>query len=130
MDSNEVQEANAPDPNSVTVDGDSKATITKASHWMKAHPPSCVTEIGMQTDFSEIQPSKAWKEKIRIGNFPSSPIKWLKFSNSPRPDHCRLKLRFSGPVIKDIKSQAELALYIATIKSASYARTVWLRKSA
>jgi hypothetical protein len=61
MDSNEMRKSNAADPNSVTIDGGAKTTINRDSHCRKAPSPICVTEIGMQVDFNELQPQKTWK---------------------------------------------------------------------
>jgi hypothetical protein len=61
MDSNDKHEAKASDPNSVTVDGDSKTTINKEPPSMKGASPIYVTEVGIQTDFKEIQSAKTRK---------------------------------------------------------------------
>jgi hypothetical protein len=57
MDSNETQKEKATDPNSVTIDGDSQTTVDKATD---PNSVTFVTEVGMQTDCNEIQPSKTW----------------------------------------------------------------------
>jgi hypothetical protein len=56
MDSNEMQPEKAEAPNFVTVDGDSKTTIDKASHLKKANSPIVFTEIGIHIDFNELHP--------------------------------------------------------------------------
>jgi hypothetical protein len=58
MDSNDKHKAKALDPNSVTVDGDSKTTIDRAGQFLKAIVSIFVTEIGIQIDFNEMQPAK------------------------------------------------------------------------
>jgi hypothetical protein len=54
MDFNEMQNAKASDPNVLTVDGDSKATIDKAWHPLKAASSIFVTEVGIHIDCNEM----------------------------------------------------------------------------
>jgi hypothetical protein len=58
MDFNEMQNAKASASNSVTLDGDSKTTIDKASQLLKADTSIFLTDVGIHTDFNEIHPSK------------------------------------------------------------------------
>jgi hypothetical protein len=58
MDFNEMQNAKASDPNSVTVDGDSKTPIDKTSQLLKAWLPIFITEVGIHIDFNERHPQK------------------------------------------------------------------------
>jgi hypothetical protein len=65
MDSNETHIEKAFDPNSVTLDGDSKTTIDKAEQWVKAPSSIFVTEVGIQIDFNKIHAEKTWEGIIR-----------------------------------------------------------------